>query len=124
MVSYKTIQPSLSTLPSVLPSDLKAVFVGATSGIGRSVLLQFARATASKSPTIYIVGRNAQTSAPLVAEVSSTNPSAKVEFIEKDVSLIQGVDEAVIEIKKSGLDKIDYLIMSVGFISFNGRQGM
>lgn len=124
MASYKTIQSSLSSLPSVLPSDLKAVFVGATSGIGQSVLLRFARATASKSPSIYIVGRNAKTSAPLVAQVSSINPSAKVEFVEKDVSLIQGVDEAAIEIKKSGLDRIDYLIMSVGFISFNGRIGM
>ncbi|CRG87080.1 hypothetical protein PISL3812_04095 [Talaromyces islandicus] len=122
MASYKTIQTSLSSLPSILPPDLKAVFVGATSGIGQSVLFEFARATASKSPSIYIVGRNAKTSAHLVAEVRSINPSAKVEFIEKDVSLIQGVDEAVIEIKKTGLDRIDYLIMSVGFISFSGRQ--
>ncbi|KAH8689983.1 hypothetical protein BGW36DRAFT_390032 [Talaromyces proteolyticus] len=122
MVSYRTILTSLSTLPSSLPSGLKAVFVGATSGIAQSVLIEFARATVGKSPTLYIVGRSRQASAKLLEELHTINPSATIEFIVQDVSLIQGVDEAVVEIKKDGLDKIDYLVMAVGFISFEGRK--
>ncbi|KAK9236563.1 hypothetical protein V1525DRAFT_433634 [Lipomyces kononenkoae] len=122
MVSYKTIIQSLSSLPSTLPSNLTAVFVGATSGIGQATLIHFARATVSKSPTIYIVGRSASASGKLIADLRTINPSAKIEFVERDVSLIKGVDEAVADMKKDGLDKLDYLIMSVGFISLEGRK--
>ncbi|KAF5649898.1 Dehydrogenase reductase SDR family member 12 [Fusarium sp. NRRL 25303] len=118
MVAINTIKKSnQSALPLALPQNLKAVFLGATSGIGRSTIKQLAIATDNKSPTIYIVGRSTSAATPLIAELRQSNPSAKIEFIERDVSLVKEADAAMKEIAKQET-KIDILFMSVGFMSF------
>ena len=123
MVAIKTIKTSNSTtLPKSLPQNLTAVFLGATSGIGRSTVKQLAIATDGKSPTIYIVGRSAPAATSLIAELRQSNPSATVEFIERDVSLVKEADAAMQEISKRET-KVDILFMSVGFMSFEGRKG-
>ncbi|KAI1068826.1 hypothetical protein LB507_006304 [Fusarium sp. FIESC RH6] len=122
MVAIKTIKTSNSTtLPKSLPQNLTAVFLGATSGIGRSTVKQLAIATDGKSPTIYIVGRSASAATSLIAELRQSNPSAAVEFIERDVSLVKEADAAMQEISKLET-KVDILFMSVGFMSFEGRK--
>lgn len=123
MVAINTIKKSNTTaLPQALPQNLTAVFLGATSGIGRSTIKQLAIATDNKSPTIYIVGRSISAAAPLVAELRQSNPSATIEFIERDVSLVKEVDAAMQEVAKRET-KVDLLFMSVGFMSFEGRKG-
>ena len=123
MVAIKAIKTSNSTtLPNSLPQNLTAVFLGATSGIGRSTVKQLAIATDVKSPTIYIVGRSASAATSLIAELRQSNPSANVEFIERDVSLVKEADAAMQEISKRET-KVDILFMSVGFMSFEGRKG-
>ncbi|GKU08246.1 unnamed protein product [Fusarium langsethiae] len=117
MVAIKTIKASNSTtLPQTLPENLTAVFLGATSGIGRSTVKQLAIATDGKSPTIYIVGRSASAATSLIAELRQSNPSAAVEFIERDVSLVKEADAAMQQISKYE-EKVDIL-----FMSFEGRK--
>lgn len=128
MVSYNTIKTTNTTvLPSSLPQNLTAVFLGATSGIGQSALRQLAQASVHKAPRVYIVGRNARAAEPFLAELRQTNPSGTFVFVEHDVSLIAGVNAAVAEIQDSlrteGESKIDLLFLSMGFISFEGRTG-
>jgi short-subunit dehydrogenase len=123
MVAINTIKKSnTTTLPQTLPQNLTAVFLGATSGIGRSTIKQLAIATDNNSPTIYIVGRSVSAATPLIAELRQSNPSAKIEFIERDVSLVKEVDAAMQEVAKRET-KVDLLFMSVGFMSFEGRKG-
>lgn len=124
MVAISIIKESNKhALPAVLPSGLTAVFLGATSGIGLASLKQFVIATDNKSPRVYVVGRSAKAATQLLAELRQSNPSATIEFIERDVSLIREVEPAVEQIKQRE-SKVDYLFISVGFVSFQGRIGM
>ncbi|KAF4464759.1 dehydrogenase reductase sdr family member 12 [Fusarium albosuccineum] len=121
MVAINTIKTANATLPQTLPQNLTAVFLGATSGIGRSTLKQLAIATQNKSATIYIIGRSALAVEPQLAELRQLNASASFEFIERDVSLVKEADAAMREIAKRET-KVDLLLMSVGFMSFEGRK--
>lgn len=123
MAPIKTIKASNTTaLPASIPQGIVAVFIGATSGIGEASLKQFVVAAKGKSAHVYIVGRSASKSAPLLEELRSTDDSAKIEFIEKDASLLRDVD-AAIEVVKQNEKKVDLLFLSIGFISFEGRKG-
>lgn len=123
MVAISIIKESnTKALPSVLPSGLVAVFLGGTSGIGQATLKQFIIATKDKSPRVYIVGRSTTAAHPLLAELRQLNPSASLEFIQQDVSLVRNVDAAVSQINQHE-NKVDLLFMSVGFVSFQGRKG-
>ncbi|KAH7140361.1 hypothetical protein B0J13DRAFT_477532 [Dactylonectria estremocensis] len=122
MVAISIIKESnTKALPSVLPSGLVAVFLGGTSGIGQATLKQFIIATKDKSPRVYIVGRSTTAAHPLLAELRQLNPSASLEFIQQDVSLVRNVDAAVSQINQHE-NKVDLLFMSVGFVSFQGRK--
>ncbi|KAF7555936.1 hypothetical protein G7Z17_g1814 [Cylindrodendrum hubeiense] len=121
MVAISIIKDSnTKVLPSALPSGLVAVFLGGTSGIGQATLKQFVVATKDKSPRVYIVGRSSKAAYPLLAELRQSNPSASIEFIEQDVSLVRSVDAAVSQIRQHE-SKVDLLFMSVGFVTFQGR---
>ena len=71
MVSLDIIRKANSSLRSRLPKPV-ALFVGGTSGIGRSTLRQLALNT--KAPTAYIVGRNENNAKPLLKELRQLNP--------------------------------------------------
>ncbi|KAJ9503061.1 hypothetical protein LTR99_007065 [Exophiala xenobiotica] len=120
MVTLQTIRKSNARIAE-LPEGLVALFLGATSGIGQSTLLQFAQHAVR--PHIYIVAR--RTSAPattgLLQKLQATNPDATYTIIEKDVSLIRESDD-VVEFVQARETKLDLLFESVGFISFTGRQ--
>lgn len=120
MVALQTIRQSNARI-SDLPERLVALFLGGTSGIGRSTLLQFA--THANRPQIYIVARPTSASATtkLLEELRERNPKATYTVIEKDVSLITQTDD-VVEFVKTRESKLDILFASVGFISFTGRQ--
>ncbi|KAK5447756.1 hypothetical protein LTS15_009254 [Exophiala xenobiotica] len=120
MVTLQTIRKSNARIAE-LPEGLVALFLGATSGIGQSTLLQFAQHAVR--PHIYIVAR--RTSAPatkgLLQRLQATNPDATYTIIEKDVSLIRETND-VVDFLKARETKLDLLFESVGFISFTGRQ--
>ncbi|KAI0160500.1 NAD(P)-binding protein [Xylariaceae sp. FL1272] len=121
--------PAKSTIPlnviqesnariSVLPEGLIALFIGATSGIGKSTLEQFAQYAVR--PKVYIVARSADKIADQVTELRTRNPDAIFDVIEKDVSLISDTQD-VVDYMKAREAKLDFLYNSAGFLPMSGR---
>lgn len=107
-----------SSLKTTRP-EIVAVFVGGTSGIGRSTAIKLASAT--ERPTIYIVGRNETAGAQVVNELKTTNGAGSYSFIAADVSHLRNVDE-VCEKLKSSIATLDLLFLSSGGVAFS-KQG-
>lgn len=118
MVAIGVIRESNKGLAD-LPERLVAAFLGATSGIGQSALIQFS--TYAVRPTVYIVARRASATTELLAELRKKNSEGKYIIIEKDVSLISETND-VVDFIKARETKLDFLFESMGFISFQGRQ--
>ena len=120
MVAIRAVRASNARIAE-LPEGLVALFLGATSGIGQSALLQFSQHAVR--PRIYIVARKASnaTTTALLAQLRKQGPGGTYTVLEKDVSLISQTNE-VIDLVKTRESKLDLLFESVGFISFTGRQ--
>ncbi|KAF2729889.1 hypothetical protein EJ04DRAFT_515626 [Polyplosphaeria fusca] len=118
MVKYAQILKSNTSFFSTkAATNLTAVFVGATQGIGLGTLQVFAKHTSSASPSIYIVGRSQKGLDSLAAQISSLNPSAKVIPVRaNDLTLVKDAQTAANEITSSA-DKVDFLFMSPGYIT-------
>ncbi|KJY01695.1 hypothetical protein TI39_contig282g00016 [Zymoseptoria brevis] len=117
MVSLQAVRAANRRLHSRLPSPT-ALFVGGTSGIGRSTLLALARNTAS--PKAYIVGRSAANAAPVLSELRQLNPHGTYTFIETDVSLLRNVDAACATISQRE-KSLDLMFLTPGGYSLSGR---
>ncbi|KAL2152116.1 hypothetical protein VTH82DRAFT_5300 [Thermothelomyces myriococcoides] len=120
MTQLSAIREANAALKSEQRKGVVAVFVGATSGIGLHTLRT--TVTLFADPTIYIVGRSEARFAGHMAELERLNPTAQLIFLQADVSLLAGVDEACDRIIATGPDKVDYLYMSPGLIPLNGPQ--
>lgn len=118
MVSLSDVRAHNATLSSLAP-NLVAIFVGGTSGISHYTALEFARNT--RSPHIYLIGRNATEAAKITNELKSINSTSRVDFIQKDVSLLRKVDEACKEIKGKE-KKVNLLFMTIGYMTLKGRN--
>ncbi|KAJ4475088.1 NAD(P)-binding protein [Lentinula aciculospora] len=104
--------------PSYLPC---AVFVGGTSGIGQGMAEAFARHTKGNAHII-LVGRNSSAAESIIASFPQpTSSSAKHEFIACDVSLMRNVQQTPQELF-SRTSKINFLVLSPGILSLNGRE--
>jgi len=124
MVNLQDIQKSNASLQSLPPPGrLIAVFAGATSGIGLHALKAFARYV--PAPTAFVICRSRARSAHIIDELKTINPNGVWEFIEAEVSLIKEVDRVCEEIKTTpGVDHVDILFLSPGFLSFGEREGL
>ncbi|KAJ3721204.1 hypothetical protein C8R42DRAFT_721929 [Lentinula raphanica] len=118
--------PSLSAIralnasfaPSYLPC---AIFVGGTSGVGQGMAEAFARHTKGNAHII-LVGRNSSAAESIIASFPNpTSPSAKHEFVSCDVSLMKNIQQASLELLSRTL-KINFLVLSPGMLSLNGRD--
>ncbi|KAH8882289.1 NAD(P)-binding protein [Thozetella sp. PMI_491] len=118
MVAIQTVRESNARIGE-LPEGLVALFLGATAGVGQSALKQFVERAVR--PRIYIAARSASASAAFVEQLRQTNPEGTYTVIEKDVSLVRDTDE-VVKLVRSKESRLDLLYMSMGFISFEGRQ--
>ncbi|KAI9838860.1 MAG: hypothetical protein M1819_004067 [Sarea resinae] len=118
MVDLKEVRDSNQKLASSFP-ELTALFVGATSGIGESILKQFAKSI--EKPTAYIVGRSEKAASQLLESLHALNPKGVFNFIETDVSTLKNVD-GVCDRVKGRVEKLNLLFLSAGYISFVGRQ--
>jgi len=118
MVKYAEVLQSNSKFFSTkAASNLTAVFVGATQGIGLGALRAFAKHTSGSSPSIYIVGRSQKTLDKLTSDISVLNASAKIHPIHaNDLTLVKDAQTAANEIA-SHAQKVDFLIMSPGYVS-------
>lgn len=107
-----------ATLKSARP-EIVAVFVGGTSGIGRSTAIKLASSIAR--PTVYIVGSNETAGAQVVEEMKAANQNGSYSFIAADVSDLRNVD-TVCQKLKSNLEALDLLFLSTGGLAFS-KQG-
>lgn len=120
MVSLQIVQHSNSAIAN-LPRGLVALFIGATSGIGQGALEQFARY--APSARLYTVARpaSAVSHKKLLNQLRELNPTLSYNLITADHSLISEINNVVAVIKQKET-KLDFLIMSPGFIAFEGRK--
>lgn len=107
-----------STLKTARP-ELTALFVGGTSGIGRSTAINLAGVIAK--PTIYIVGRNEKAGAQVIEEMKAANSNGSYSFIPADVSDLRKVD-TVCQDLKSKIGALDLLFLTSGGLAFS-KQG-
>ena len=123
MVKYPAIQASNSSFFSTkAASNLTAVFVGATNGIGLGALRAFTKYTSGASPTIYIVGRSQKNLDTLIESLSAINASAKfIPIIANDLTLIKDAQTAANQILASA-SVVDFLIMTPGYVSFKREE--
>ncbi|KAF7187210.1 NmrA-like family domain-containing oxidoreductase notO [Pseudocercospora fuligena] len=120
MVAISEIRSSNSSLHTSHQS-LTAVFIGATSGIGKATLQSFAKHI--PNPTAIILGRNEAAFAPELSNLNTLNPNGTYTFLESEISLISQIDSITSRIISSlNGKKIDLLYLSQGYISFSGRE--
>ena len=98
--------------------ELVALFVGGTSGIGRSTAVKLA--SAIDRPTIYIVGRNKAAGAQVLEELKAANMNGSYAFMAADVSHLRNVDEVCRKLKSS-IDALDLLFLSSGGLAFSKK---
>jgi NAD(P)-dependent dehydrogenase (short-subunit alcohol dehydrogenase family) len=118
MVKHSAAHTSNAALATTNP-NLVAVFAGGTAGIGESALL--ALAANAKSPTAYIVGRNENAAKRIIADCQKLCPDGNFIFLRADLGLLKNVDELCEKIKKKEA-RLDLLVMSQGYLTFEGRR--
>jgi NAD(P)-dependent dehydrogenase (short-subunit alcohol dehydrogenase family) len=118
MVAISEVRAHNATLKT-LPANLVAVFVGGTSGIGFFTAREFVCST--RSPHVYLIGRNATEANKIIEELKSINSSSQISFIQKDISLLKNVDEACNEIK-SKEKQVNILFITCGYLTMKGRD--
>jgi NAD(P)-dependent dehydrogenase (short-subunit alcohol dehydrogenase family) len=120
MVKYKDIKAS-NTLINEATAPRIAVFVGGTSGIGKSTVEALvATGTILK---IYLVGRKSsqQRTETFIHELHAINPSAEIVWVEGEVSLLAET-KRVCEIIKSKERHVDLLFLTTGYAPFTSRR--
>ncbi|KAE9379559.1 hypothetical protein N431DRAFT_434513 [Stipitochalara longipes BDJ] len=120
MVSLQVVQQANAQIAN-LSQGLVALFIGATSGIGKSTLQQFA--LHASSPRIYTVARPSTVTSheEFLASLQQSSPIATYNLITADVSLISEIDKVVTALAQKET-KLDILFMSPGFMAFEGRR--
>ncbi|KAG5638299.1 hypothetical protein H0H81_000824 [Sphagnurus paluster] len=98
-----------------------AIFVGGTAGIGQGLVEAFSRHTKGNAH-IVIVGRNRAAADTIIAALPRPSDNAQYthEFVQCDVTLMKNVESVTKELL-TRLPKINFLFMSPGFMSLNGR---
>ena len=100
-----------------------AVFIGGTSGIGETMAHTLAKYTKGKA-SIAIIGRNKEAGERILSELAKPDGEEQAPeriFIQCDVSLMRNVSSAVQQLKNS-FTKINYLVVSTGFLDFEKRE--
>ncbi|KAG6827009.1 hypothetical protein H0H92_013593 [Tricholoma furcatifolium] len=99
-----------------------AIFVGGTSGIGQGITEAFARHTKGNAH-IVIIGRNRAAAESIISQFPKPTDGAKYthEFVQCDVTLMRNV-ESVTQDLLSRIPKINFLVMSPGYMTMKGRD--
>ena len=108
--------------PSYLPVT---VIVGGTSGIGQHTAQALARYTKGNAHII-IIGRNEAAAKKIIASFPKpsgpdAHPGWKHEFVYCDALLMKNV-YATCEALSSRLDRVNFLVLSAGYLDFKGRE--
>lgn len=122
MVEYDIIHHTDTQLPNYFSTFTPvALFVGATNGIGRNTIKNFARQTRGAASRVYFVGRSHERGEQLKTELQAINPDGYYEFIPADLTLLSEVDEVCRKLKEKE-KSLNLLFMSQG--SFEPVTGM
>jgi hypothetical protein len=70
----------------------------------------------------YLLSRNGTAASTITEQAKKLNPESEIVFVKADTSLIKNVDVACKDIQ-SKEDKINFLFMTTGYLSFDGRNG-
>jgi len=87
------------------------IVTGATNGIGEVTALELARMGA----TVVIVGRNETKAKSTIAKIKEAVPSAKVEYLLADLSLMRDVKKLA-EAFLAKYDRLDVLVNNAGMV--------
>jgi NAD(P)-dependent dehydrogenase (short-subunit alcohol dehydrogenase family) len=120
MVAYKEIQASNALINDATAPHV-AVFVGGTSGIGKSTIR--ALVATGASVRIYLVGRKSseERSRVLILELHAINPKAEIIWTEGEVSLLADT-KRICEVIKSKESRVDLLFLTTGYAPFGARR--
>ncbi|PCH43600.1 NAD(P)-binding protein [Wolfiporia cocos MD-104 SS10] len=105
------------------PSKPVAVFLGGTSGIGQAMAEALARYTKG-DVHIVLCGRNRTAAESIIASFpksTSSGAEAQHEFAQCDATLMSNIDTTTSALI-SRLPKVNYLVLSSGFLSMSGRD--
>jgi NAD(P)-dependent dehydrogenase (short-subunit alcohol dehydrogenase family) len=122
MVRYDEIQKSNREFGETSrATPFVAVFVGGTSGIGKSTIR--ALVSTNVSLKIYLIGRkSAEThTMSFIQELQTINSNANIVWIEGEVSLLTETKRICQRIR-SNESRIDLLFLSTGYAPFGLRQ--
>jgi NAD(P)-dependent dehydrogenase (short-subunit alcohol dehydrogenase family) len=133
IVQIDVVRSCNSTLIKTQP--LVAVFVGGTSGIGEYTIraLAAAHSDQGKGLRLYIVGRNADAARATISDCVRVCPGGQFRFVQaEDLALLKDVDRVCAEIirieedenVKGGTARVDLLVMSQAYLSFEPRRGI
>jgi len=132
MVSLEVVKTANTALVKSQP--LVAVFVS-TSGIGSYALQALAsHANNGQGLRAYIVARKKAAADKLTSECQRICPKGQFRFVQTDdIALLKNVDRVCAEITAAerkeaaatgGKPKIDLLVMTQGYLAFDGRKGV
>ncbi|KAK1991899.1 hypothetical protein LX36DRAFT_589520 [Colletotrichum falcatum] len=98
-----------------------AVFVGGTSGIGKSTLAELV--SLGFPVKAYVVGRRATEAAvkPLLEDLRRGNPSSELVWVEGEVSLLSET-RRICEWIRARETRLDLLCLTAGYAPFGGRN--
>ncbi|TRM66834.1 hypothetical protein BD626DRAFT_483973 [Schizophyllum amplum] len=116
MPSLTTVQEFNASVSSASKCPV-GVFVGGTSGIGRGMARAFARHHKGNARLI-IIARNKVAADELIASLPSPAKDLS-EFVYCEASLMRNIDAACAQLAERDVDKINYLVLSVGeFVAY------
>ncbi|KIM20953.1 hypothetical protein M408DRAFT_81264 [Serendipita vermifera MAFF 305830] len=102
------------------------VFLGGTSGIGQAMAEQLARHTNGQAQ-IVLLGRNQDAADKIIASLPRTpdgtpaGQESKYSFVKVDATSMAQVREVTSKLANE-LDKINFLVLSSGFLTMKGRD--
>jgi NAD(P)-dependent dehydrogenase (short-subunit alcohol dehydrogenase family) len=93
-------------------------------GIGAGIAIAFARYAPkdiNTAPHVILIGRSHQAADSVIEKMKKLNAAGNYEFITGDLTLMEGVREVASQID-SKVDKINYLCMTQGIVSFKDKD--
>ncbi|KAJ5246744.1 hypothetical protein N7468_001727 [Penicillium chermesinum] len=118
MVELTAVHASNKALRRYLRPKAVAVFVGATKGIGKTSLLNYAKH--APQPRIYFIGRSQQAADGILKQLREESPEGNYTFIKADASLLNKVDEICEELKAKE-ENISLLFQSQGTLDMSTK---
>lgn len=121
MSSIHVVRAANSTFHQPKERPPVGIFVGGTSGVGQGMAEVFAHNTRGRSHII-LVGRNRMGAEKILSSIPNPEPGTFTRaFIYCDLTILKNV-QALTQDILSRFPKINYLIITAGFMALGGRN--